>query len=67
MMHYGIYRGDKFLFVGTLKECAKFLNVQENTVRFYSYPSNLKRYKENHMIAVKFKYNEKEDKVVFNG
>ena len=33
---FAIYKGDKFLFVGTKKECATFLNVKEKTIQFYT-------------------------------
>lgn len=31
---YAIYKGEKFLFEGTTKECANFLKVKENTIYF---------------------------------
>ena len=43
---YGIYRGDEFITVGTLKECAEHLGCKENTVRFMLTPSYKKRRKE---------------------
>ncbi len=33
---YAVYRGDMFITLGTIKEIAKFLDVSENTVRFYT-------------------------------
>lgn len=35
--------GDKFLCLGTAKEVAKYLNVKERTVMFYTTPAYLKR------------------------
>lgn len=35
--------GDKFLFLGTRKECAEYFNVSVETVTFWGTPSNLKR------------------------
>lgn len=32
---YAIYKGDDFLFMGTLKECADYLKVSKRTVSFY--------------------------------
>lgn len=38
---YALYKGDKFLDLGTVPELARYLNVKEETIRFY----NSKRYK----------------------
>jgi hypothetical protein len=32
---YAVYRGDTFLTVGNIKECAEFMGVQQDTVRYY--------------------------------
>ena len=40
---YAVYKGDKFLFLGTIKECAKFFNVKVRTVYFWASPANKKR------------------------
>lgn len=40
---YAVYRGDELLIIGTIVECAKELNMSEKTIRYYSYPSHLKR------------------------
>lgn len=40
---YALYKGDKYLFGGTIKELAKYLGVKEKTIRFYSTPCYLKR------------------------
>lgn len=50
---WAVYRGDTFIFMGTLKECSKYLGVSEQTVRFYSYSSYLKRAKKNALITLK--------------
>lgn len=39
---FAIYKGDKFIDVGTVKELAKSLNVNISTIHFY----NTKTYKE---------------------
>lgn len=40
---YALYRGEKFLGVGTKKELAELLNVKVKTVSFYATPSYKKR------------------------
>lgn len=40
---YAVYKGDDFLQLGTVKELAKYFNVLENTIRYLSYPVNIKR------------------------
>lgn len=42
---YAIYKGDKFLFMGTAQECAKHFNVKVKTVYDWACPSNHKRAK----------------------
>jgi len=32
---FAVYKGEELLTIGTLKECAKKLNVKEDTVKFY--------------------------------
>lgn len=41
-LEYALYKGDKFLSIGTLKELAEFLKVKYASVRFI----NSKAYKE---------------------
>lgn len=45
-IEYALYKGDKYLFGGTIKELAKYLGVKEHTIRFYSTPCYLKRIKD---------------------
>lgn len=40
---YAVYKGDKFLFIGTRKERAERFNVEQKTVSFWATPSNVKR------------------------
>lgn len=40
---YAIYKGDKFLFIGTKKECAEYLKVKERSISFYMSPAYRKR------------------------
>ena len=42
---YAIYKGDKFLDIGTAEELAKKFNVTANNIRFLSTPSAKKRRK----------------------
>lgn len=38
-----IYKGDTLLCEGTVRQCAKTLNVQIRTIKFYLTPSYMKR------------------------
>lgn len=38
-----VYRGDELLCMGTIRECAKKLNVLEATIYFYLMPSYQRR------------------------
>lgn len=40
---YAVYKGDDFICLGTVKECAKELGVKEDTIRFYMTPVYKKR------------------------
>lgn len=58
MTEYAIYKGDDFLFIGTVQECAKRLNILPNSVKFMTTPSGKKRFenrkdKSTAMTAVK--------------
>lgn len=33
---YAIYKGEDFIFEGTSKECAEYLNIKIKTVQFYN-------------------------------
>ena len=55
MIEYAIYKGDEFLFIGSLEECAKHFNVKRETVRWWSYASNYKRAIKNRKVAIKMK------------
>lgn len=54
---YGIYKGDKFLDVGTSKELSERFHVQRKTIQFWSTPAHKKRVEKygdnNQIIAVK--------------
>ena len=51
-IEYAIYKGDKFIDIGTAKELAEKRNVKPETIEFYASPSYLKR-----LEKVKDKYN----------
>lgn len=40
---YALYRGEKFIAVGTKKELAELLNVKVETISFYATPAYKKR------------------------
>ena len=40
---YAIYKDEKFLFEGTAKECAKYMEVKEETIRFWNSPAYKRR------------------------
>ena len=40
---YAIYRGEKFIAIGTKKELAELLNVKVETISFYATPAYKKR------------------------
>lgn len=40
---YALYRGEKFLGIGTKKELAELLNVKVETISFYGTPAYKKR------------------------
>jgi len=50
---YAIYKGENFLFEGTTEECAEHFGVKKETIWWLSTPSNLKRNKNNRIIAIK--------------
>ncbi|MHC5375615.1 hypothetical protein ACYSNU_17750 [Enterococcus sp. LJL120] len=44
MIEYAIYKGDTFMFIAPLAECAKRLGVKEDSVRFLATPTGRKRF-----------------------
>lgn len=53
MQVYALYKGDKFLDIGTSKELSEKYNIKRKTIQFYSTPSYKKRMKEHYMCTVK--------------
>lgn len=41
--YYAIYKADELIVLGTLDECAAFLNVKPETIRFMTSPTHMKR------------------------
>ena len=50
---YAIYKGDEFIFHGTLQECADYLKVSVNTIYFMSTPTHHKRDTGDRLVAIK--------------
>lgn len=50
---YAVYKGDEFLFMGTIKEIATHFNVKKETVYFWTSPTQKKRAKSRMKIAIK--------------
>lgn len=52
---FALYKGDKFLDIGTAKELAKKQNVTPDFIKYLSTPANLRRFEKgnNRLIAVK--------------
>lgn len=49
---YALYKGDKFIYIGTKKELAEKMNWKETTVSFCHTPANLKRNKGNRYMII---------------
>lgn len=50
---YALYKGDEFIDLGTIKEMSKRLGMAQNTLRFYSSPTQSKRIKSNGYIVIR--------------
>ena len=50
---YAIYKGDKFINLGTLDELAADLNISKSTIKFYTTPSYEKREHKNRYVVIK--------------
>lgn len=65
--YYAVYKGDKFLFIGTSKECAKFFNVKVKTIQFITTKTYKKRMQKlngnNYKYAIAIE-DEKEDEIL---
>ena len=49
---YALYKGDKFLAMGTVKELAKKMGITENTIRLYHSIAHKKRNYKNCRILI---------------
>ena len=50
---YAIYKGDSFLFLGTVEEIANHFGVKKSTVYFWNSPAYKKRCLVGYKIAIK--------------
>lgn len=53
MKEYALYKGDKFIDIGTKEYLAKLLNVRKETIEFYASPTQLKRNRDNCYVVVR--------------
>lgn len=53
MKEYALYKGDKFIDIGTKGYLAKLLNVKKETIEFYASPTKLKRNRDNGYVVVR--------------
>lgn len=60
MKEYALYKGDKFIDIGTKEYLAKLLNVRKETIEFYASPTQLKRNKDNCYVVVRIDDDERE-------
>lgn len=50
---FALYKGDKFIDIGTKEYLANLLNVRKETIEFYASPTQLKRNKDNCYVVVR--------------
>ena len=43
MKEYAVYKGDRFITMGTDQECAEHLGVKPETIRWYTSPAYQRR------------------------
>lgn len=53
MKEYALYKGDKFIDIGTKEYLANLLNVRKETIEFYASPTQLKRNKDNGYVVIR--------------
>ncbi len=61
MKEYALYKGDKFIDIGTKEYLANLLNVRKETIEFYASPTQLKRNKDNCYVVVRIDDDEREE------
>lgn len=52
MKVFAVYKGEKFLYEGTAKQCAKYFGVKEETVWFWNTPANKRLDRKGRKIAI---------------
>ena len=57
---YALYKGDDLLSVGTIREIAEEMGIEEKTIRFYGNPTYLKRRKKGKNYRYLIKLEEEE-------
>lgn len=57
---FALYKGDKFIDIGTKEYLANLLNVRKETIEFYASPTQLKRSKDNCYVVVRIDDDERE-------
>lgn len=60
---YAVYKGDKFLDLGTVEELSERFKVKKETVYFWSSPVNKRRMKRNRKIAIKIEEEKTNEKI----
>lgn len=60
MKEYALYKGDKFIDIGTKEYLANLLNVRKETIEFYASPTQFKRNKDNCYVVVRIDDDERE-------
>lgn len=60
MKEYALYKGDKFIDIGTKEYLANLLNVRKKTIEFYASPTQLKRNRDNCYVVVRIDDHERE-------
>ena len=49
-VEYALYKGDKFIMIGTIKEITNRLGIKQASVEFYKSPAYLKRNPKGYML-----------------
>lgn len=57
---FALYKGDKFIDIGTKEYLANLLNVRKETIEFYASSTQLKRNKDNCYVVVRIDDDERE-------
>jgi hypothetical protein len=63
LKEYAVYKGDEFICVGTVKECAERLGIKPDTVYYYTSPKYKKimekgKNPQNYIIVIKLEEDE---------